>query len=58
MRMGVFVNVSPDSTNDSAPVADYQRPHLRRLGTLAELTQGGFPGVTDADGQSGVLGSI
>ncbi|GGM32249.1 MULTISPECIES: lasso RiPP family leader peptide-containing protein [Micromonospora] len=52
------MNVSPDSTNDSAPVADYQRPHLRRLGTLAELTQGGFPGVTDADGQSGVLGSI
>ncbi|SCF19607.1 hypothetical protein GA0070558_14516 [Micromonospora haikouensis] len=36
----------------------YQPPRLRRLGTLAELTQGGFPGVTDADGQSGVLGSI
>ncbi|MFJ2081960.1 lasso RiPP family leader peptide-containing protein [Micromonospora chokoriensis] len=36
----------------------YQPPQLRRLGTLAELTKGGFPGVTDADGQSGVEGSI
>ncbi|WP_158610830.1 hypothetical protein [Micromonospora endolithica] len=36
----------------------YQPPQPRRLGTLADLTRGGFPGVTDADGQSGVEGSI
>ncbi|WP_176308571.1 lasso RiPP family leader peptide-containing protein [Micromonospora sp. NBS 11-29] len=43
--------------SDEAP-EDYQPPRLRRLGTLAELTRGGFVGVTDADGQSGVLGSV
>ncbi|GIJ75643.1 hypothetical protein SAMN05443287_11474 [Micromonospora phaseoli] len=36
----------------------YQPPQLWRLGTLAELTQGGFPGIADVDGQSGVEGSI
>ncbi|WP_320064762.1 lasso RiPP family leader peptide-containing protein [Micromonospora sp. RTGN7] len=53
------MNIPPAST-DSSRVArrGYQPPRLRRLGTLAELTQGGFPGVTDADGQSGVQGSI
>ncbi|WP_326554514.1 lasso RiPP family leader peptide-containing protein [Micromonospora sp. NBC_01813] len=46
------------STRVEKSSPDYRPPRLRRLGTLAELTKGGFPGVTDADGQSGVEGSI
>lgn len=42
---------------DEAP-QDYQPPQLRRLGTLAELTQGGNPGVLDSVGQAGAQGSI
>ncbi|WP_405432580.1 lasso RiPP family leader peptide-containing protein [Micromonospora sp. NBC_00617] len=52
------MNVSPVSLSPNEASQGYQPPQLRRLGTLAELTQGGFPGVTDADGQSGVEGSI
>ncbi|WP_406069833.1 lasso RiPP family leader peptide-containing protein [Micromonospora sp. NBC_01638] len=52
------MNVSPVSLSLNEASQGYQPPQLRRLGTLAELTQGGFPGVTDADGQSGVEGSI
>ncbi|MEU8261765.1 lasso RiPP family leader peptide-containing protein [Micromonospora sp. NPDC048999] len=56
--MEEFVKDLPaPSKVDEAP-RDYQPPQLRRLGTLAELTQGGTPGVTDAVGQAGALGSI
>ncbi|MET8091252.1 lasso RiPP family leader peptide-containing protein [Micromonospora sp. NPDC005220] len=52
-----MINSPVPEPSDETPKG-YQPPKLRRLGTLAELTRGGFPGVTDADGQSGVEGSI
>ncbi|MET0418083.1 MAG: lasso RiPP family leader peptide-containing protein [Actinoplanes sp.] len=52
-----MINSPVPEPSDETPTG-YQPPRLRRLGTLAELTQGGFPGVPAADGQSGVQGSI
>ncbi|WP_175440168.1 lasso RiPP family leader peptide-containing protein [Micromonospora nigra] len=52
------MNITPLPAPPHEVPQGYQPPQLRRLGTLAELTKGGFPGVTDADGQSGVEGSI
>ena len=36
----------------------YEAPALRRLGTLAELTQGGTSGPSDGFGGAGAMGSI
>jgi hypothetical protein len=51
-----------DTTNASAPSADtgfLEPPTLRRLGTLAELTQGAIGSGDDAmGGLSGDVGSI
>ena len=36
----------------------YVTPEVTRLGTLAELTHGGSPGVADGAGSAGSTGSI
>ena len=36
----------------------YEPPHVARLGTLAELTQGGFVGPDDGFGGAGDEGSL
>jgi hypothetical protein len=44
-------------SRDGAP--SYEAPHIERLGTLAELTQGGFPpSIDDGFGAAGDFGSI
>lgn len=43
---------------EQIPVPRYDPPALRRLGTLAELTQGGTVGLDDGLGGAGGTGSI
>jgi len=40
------------------PVDDYVSPLIERLGTLAELTRGGFVGPDDGIGGAGDEGSL
>ena len=49
------VGVSPACLGDADA---YEPPALRRLGSLAELTQGGTSGPSDGFGGAGAMGSI
>jgi hypothetical protein len=48
---------NPDDGSTLAPVA-YEPPTIERLGTLAELTQGGALGLSDGMGDAGDQGSL
>ena len=54
------VDTPPRVTAPSRPVAvdNYVSPLIERLGTLAELTRGGFVGPDDGFGGAGDEGSL
>ncbi|HEX8631736.1 MAG TPA: hypothetical protein VF755_26555 [Catenuloplanes sp.] len=50
-----------DPARDGRTVGDravYQRPTIRRLGTLTDLTRGGVSGIDDGVGGAGDDGSL
>ncbi|MEU3455155.1 lasso RiPP family leader peptide-containing protein [Micromonospora sp. NPDC006766] len=57
-QLEIIMKNFPEAEKINEAPRDYQPPQLRRLGTLAELTQGGNPGVLDSVGQAGAQGSI
>jgi len=54
----VKVRDDPEEAAGSWPQGDYEAPSLTYLGTLRELTLGGFSGVDDGVGGTGGVGSV
>ncbi len=52
------VRDDPEEAAGSWPQGDYQAPSLTYLGTLRELTLGGFTGPDDGVGGGGGVGSL
>lgn len=48
----------PPNDTDPGPGPDYEPPAITDLGTLAELTMGGSPGMADGAGSAGSVGSV
>jgi len=48
----------PDDSAAAQPEGVYEPPMITRLGTLAELTLGGTPGLDDCEGGAGDDGSL
>ena len=54
----VKVREEPEEAAGTWPQGDYEAPSLTYLGTLRELTLGGFAGVDDGVGGTGGVGSV